>query len=323
MISIYPKHIKIFSFSMLLLLPFNIMAESSSGFCATRNQDNITSRNTLMTNFPRCWAGMFSTKFGVTKTIENGMDTITIPWHPCQFRKNGFRAEISQPFEAPFSKIIRKDTWGIEDEKAYPSVLFSWSFKIEDPTNLIKNWASNAFIAQWHSYSHPLDKSVRGGSPVIGLRYNPGELPDTAYITLTSKIFRSSGFCNDSDTPVKASYCNKSIAREKIKLNEFNDLKLYIKWDRGFNIPGSVKPVLNGKLMSSLKGHNFLENGEYVFPNKQNAQPNHLKLGWYVIAQDKKKQYIKSLNIPDKPLDFCQSKDEIRLKIKGFSFSSF
>lgn len=319
--------LRIIFISFLLSASFYLPASNE---CSVTNNGNIISSPTILSGFPKCWRGQFEKYNNVFLTHKNNDVEVNIPWSTCEYYANGFRNEIRQAFYHKYNPFEDADSWGIEDEDKYPSVNYSWDFKIEDNDNLIGSWAKKIIIAQWHSYSSPLDRhKYRGGSPVIGLFYTKPRsefLSKTGKLTLFAKVLRNSGhYCNDALPTNNPSFCMINIAETNILESEFNNINLQIEWNKNINSPGRINALINNKPFSPLLSSKLIDGSAYVIPTKQNALPNYLKLGLYVGAQKKKKIYrkwLKSRNENKKP-DFCDSSKKINLVIRRFKFNGF
>ncbi|MCW9027956.1 MAG: hypothetical protein OQJ80_03400 [Kangiella sp.] len=299
-----------------IVIQLMLSSVSNENLCWTQEKDTITSTKDLLSLFPACWVGQKQQERGVYLKSTSSGSQLTLNWEPCNFHANGFRTEIIEPYDAKFHAIKRKYSWQPIDQQYYHTT-YRWKFAFEDSNNILKSWANGAFIAQIHSYSHPLDDSVKGGSPVVGLYLTKLENndPDLYKLTLSSKVFRSTGFCDDKETPTNKGYCIKNLISYEIMQNENYNIFLEIKDNKSFNEPGYIKLDIENAKSQLLKPQHLDEDSYFRLPVRQNSQPNFFKIGWYVSAPEKKSIYTKKQN-----QDFCSYDGHLTMNISDFSF---
>lgn len=301
--------------SAILSIVMSITAMPDKDSCWVESGNTVHSKPGFLNMFPYCWVGQTQKKNGASLKKNSLHDILQITWKPCDFHHNGFRTEITEPYDAKFHNTTRKFYWGPKGQ-LFSRAVYNWSFSFNDQHSLLSNWANGAFIAQLHSYSHPLDKSVKGGSPVIGLYLTKEKNSETSYrLILTTKVFRSTGYCHKDETPRNKGYCIKNLVAYSVEQGVEYSLTLDITDDINFNTPGLLKFNIEGLEPEIIRPHHLTQNQYFQLPNRQNSQANYFKMGWYVNASKKKKQFKQQ----NKQL-FCNAEGSLIMNMHSFSF---
>jgi hypothetical protein len=293
--------------------------------CYAEHGRLLVSRPDILDLPGRCWTVHAKDEADVSWPAPGG-NAVKLDWKPCDYKDQGFRTEITQPWSVPDFSKVSQNPWGVGDDVAFPRVHYHWTFELDDSSRLIGNWASGAFVAQWHSERPaPVD-----GSPVIGLLYERslGLKDHEAYLTLTAKVLGSTGQCLPGDEKVVnnhdgESICFKRMARAVVADDRRVDVDVDIVWGDAAR-PGRLKVAVDGMPLDAVKPYHADESGAYVVPIKQNGMPNYFSVGLYVQSRYKalyqKKPKSDGMGADD--LSFCGPRGHVSLVFKDFSFKS-
>lgn len=292
--------------------------------CYAEHGGLLTSRRDILDLPGRCWTIHAKDEADVSWPAR-GLNAVKLDWKPCDYKDQGFRSEMTQPWSVPDFSNVPRNPWGIGDDVAFARVHYHWTFELEDSSLLIGDWASGVFVAQWHNERPaPVD-----GSPVIGLLYerSPRLKDHEAYLTLTAKVLASTGQCLPGDKKVvnnhgSESICFKRIARTVVADDRRIDVNVDVAWGDTVR-PGRLQVIVDGAPLKALPPYRADEFGAYIFPMKQNNMPNYFSVGLYVQSEHKA-LYQKSLKEGSgtEGLPFCNSQAHISLVFRDFSFES-
>jgi hypothetical protein len=305
---------------------FDVQQPSAPSPCYVILQDQLKSIPDILDPSSGCWA-VHTVRDDSVNWATPSRRLVTLTWRPCDYTGEGFRAELAQPWSVPKIADVKRNPWGIGDDRTFSSVNYHWSFSLSDEGGLLGDDVSGIFVAQWHS-ERPAPSD---GSPVIGLLYEKGTglKPGQAFLTLTMKVLGRTGQCLSTDEAVSNQHgneiiCFKRLARIAVEQGVFHKVDVGIEWDLPGKMGGASVRV-DGAPMQGIAPYNPDADGRYLVPNKQAESPNYFNFGMYVQSRLKRPYQQFRAEHPDTVEavpSFCRSDKSLLLKLKDFSFDA-